>query len=205
MYRYHSFLIHSSADGHLGCFQVLAIINTRGRLGFPGPTQGEGWDPRRNSRMPPQLEKNHVVPTAWHLCDPMNRSPPSSFVHGILQSRILEWVAISFSNCFRLTLFKMAIITTNLIGKKDILLFALLLLLHGTLKWLNFWNILSSHTSLKMLSALKILAFCYKAPYCIYSNDVGHLWNKLSFFNVHWRERRKCRRFIMLMIIYTND
>ena len=21
--------------------------------------------PRRNSRMPPQLEKNHVVPTAW--------------------------------------------------------------------------------------------------------------------------------------------
>ena len=25
---YHSFLIHSSADGHLGCFHVLAIINT---------------------------------------------------------------------------------------------------------------------------------------------------------------------------------
>ena len=25
---YHSFLIHSSADGHLGCFQVLAIINS---------------------------------------------------------------------------------------------------------------------------------------------------------------------------------
>ena len=25
---YHSFFIHSSADGHLGCFHVLAIINT---------------------------------------------------------------------------------------------------------------------------------------------------------------------------------
>ena len=24
---YHSFLIHSSADGHLGCFHILAIIN----------------------------------------------------------------------------------------------------------------------------------------------------------------------------------
>ena len=24
---YHSFLIHSSADGHLGCFHVLALIN----------------------------------------------------------------------------------------------------------------------------------------------------------------------------------
>ena len=28
VYRYHSFLIHSSADGHLGCFHVLAIINS---------------------------------------------------------------------------------------------------------------------------------------------------------------------------------
>ena len=25
---YHSLLIHSSADGHLGCFHVLAIINS---------------------------------------------------------------------------------------------------------------------------------------------------------------------------------
>ena len=25
---YHSFLIHSSADGHLGCFYVLAIVNS---------------------------------------------------------------------------------------------------------------------------------------------------------------------------------
>ena len=28
MYIYPSFLIHSSADGHLGCFHVLAIINS---------------------------------------------------------------------------------------------------------------------------------------------------------------------------------
>ena len=28
MYMYHSFLIHSSADGRLGCFHVLAIINS---------------------------------------------------------------------------------------------------------------------------------------------------------------------------------
>ena len=27
VYMYHSFLIHSSADGHLGCFHVLAVIN----------------------------------------------------------------------------------------------------------------------------------------------------------------------------------
>ena len=31
------------------------------------------------------------------LCDPVDCSPPGSSVHGILQTRILEWVAISFS------------------------------------------------------------------------------------------------------------
>ena len=31
------------------------------------------------------------------FCDPMDCSPPSSSVHRILQARILEWVAISFS------------------------------------------------------------------------------------------------------------
>ena len=31
------------------------------------------------------------------LCDPMDCSPPGSSVHGILQSRILEGVVISFS------------------------------------------------------------------------------------------------------------
>ena len=31
------------------------------------------------------------------LCDPMNCSPPGSSVHGILQARIMEWIAISYS------------------------------------------------------------------------------------------------------------
>ena len=31
------------------------------------------------------------------LCHPMDCSPPGPLVHGILQARILEWVAISFS------------------------------------------------------------------------------------------------------------
>ena len=32
------------------------------------------------------------------LCDTIDGSPPGSSVAGILQARILEWVAISFSN-----------------------------------------------------------------------------------------------------------
>ena len=39
-------------------------------------------------------EVNQSCPT---LSDPMDCSPPGSSVHGILQARILEWVAISFS------------------------------------------------------------------------------------------------------------
>ena len=31
------------------------------------------------------------------LCDPMDCSLPASSVHGILQARILEWVAMTFS------------------------------------------------------------------------------------------------------------
>ena len=35
------------------------------------------------------------------LCDPIDRSPPSSSVPGILQARTLEWVAISFSKAWK--------------------------------------------------------------------------------------------------------
>ena len=37
------------------------------------------------------------------LCDPLDCSPPGSSVHGILQARTLEWVAISFSRGIFLT------------------------------------------------------------------------------------------------------
>ena len=35
------------------------------------------------------------------LCDPIDSSPPGSTIPGILQARILEWVAISFSNAWK--------------------------------------------------------------------------------------------------------
>ena len=35
------------------------------------------------------------------LCDPIDGSPPVSPIHGILQGRTLEWVAISFSNAWK--------------------------------------------------------------------------------------------------------
>ena len=35
------------------------------------------------------------------LCDPIDGNPPGSIIPGILQARILEWVAISFSNAWK--------------------------------------------------------------------------------------------------------
>ena len=38
-----------------------------------------------------------VTKSCLTLCDPMDCSPPHSSYHGILQAKIREWVAISFS------------------------------------------------------------------------------------------------------------
>ena len=38
-----------------------------------------------------------VAQSCATLCDPVDCSPSSSSIHGILQARILEWVAIPFS------------------------------------------------------------------------------------------------------------
>ena len=48
---------------------------------------------------PPLYMNVHVFITqlCLTLCDPMDCNPPSSSVHGILQARLLKWVAIPFS------------------------------------------------------------------------------------------------------------
>ena len=47
--------------------------------------------------MNPICIESEVTQSFPTLCDTMDSSLPGSFVHGILQARILEWVAISFS------------------------------------------------------------------------------------------------------------
>ena len=47
--------------------------------------------------VPSLLKWSEVAQLCPTLCDPVDCSPPSSSIHGILQARILEWVAISFS------------------------------------------------------------------------------------------------------------
>ena len=81
MYTYHNFFTHSSVNGHIGCFHVLAIINSA--------TMNNGIHAAAAAK---SLQS---CPT---LCDPIDGSPPGSPIPGILQARTLEWVSISFSN-----------------------------------------------------------------------------------------------------------
>ena len=39
-----------------------------------------------------------IAQSCLALCNPMGCSPPGSSIHGIVQTKILEWVTISFSN-----------------------------------------------------------------------------------------------------------
>ena len=54
---------------------------------------GDQW--RNNSRKNECYAKS--LQSCLTLCDPIDGSPPGSTIPGILQARILEWVAISFS------------------------------------------------------------------------------------------------------------
>ena len=54
-------------------------------------------DPALNLRSHNLVVKVKVAQSCSALCDPKNYSPSGSSVHGILQTRILEWVVIPFS------------------------------------------------------------------------------------------------------------
>ena len=61
-----------------------------------GPLGGLAWEVTgKKEKMESEVAQS--CPTLW---DPMDCSPPGSSIHGIFQARVLEWVAISFSNTY---------------------------------------------------------------------------------------------------------
>ena len=89
-------------------------MHETGRSGLVHWDNPEGWDGEgRGKRV---QDGGHMYTHGWFmsasaaakllqscptLCDPIDGSPPGSPVPGILQARILEWVAISFSNAWK--------------------------------------------------------------------------------------------------------
>ena len=62
----------------------------------PGKNTGVGFHfPLQCMKVKSESEVTQSCPT---LCDPKDCSLPGSSVHGIFQARILEWVAIAFSD-----------------------------------------------------------------------------------------------------------
>ena len=92
---------------------ILKMLNLIDMNIRPNPTKSGyqsclGWHKEPWRRLTPaflnwfalSLHYSHLVKeceSRWTLCDPMDCSPPGSPVHGILQARLLEWVAFPFS------------------------------------------------------------------------------------------------------------
>jgi len=96
---YHNFFIHSSVDGHLDCFCVLATVNTAAvsngaHVSF-STAVFSGYVPSSGIAGACVCAKS--LQSCLTVCYPMDCSPPGSSVHGILQARILEWVAMPCS------------------------------------------------------------------------------------------------------------
>ena len=91
-------------SGRWGLWLLLAAGQDRAEAGHQGTA--ERWRSRVHDvpagagkllRKHPKESESEVAQSCPTLCDPMDCSLPDSSVHGLLQARILEWVAISFS------------------------------------------------------------------------------------------------------------
>ena len=81
---YHSFLIHSSADGHLGCFHVLTIINSAAmNTGVHMSLSNLVYlvCMPRSGIAGSSVQFSSVAQCCPTLCDPMNHSTPGLPVH----------------------------------------------------------------------------------------------------------------------------
>ena len=94
---------------HVWLFATPRTVRPPGSSDFPGKTTGVGYYfllqgilwPRDQTHISYIGRRVHYHWATWKscltLCDPRDCSLPGSSVHGILQARILEWVAILFS------------------------------------------------------------------------------------------------------------
>ena len=75
---------------------LLRLANDTGNL-----PQNTWTEKLMEAKMPAAAAAAKSLQSCLTLCDPIDGSPQGSPVPGILQARILEWVAISFSNAWK--------------------------------------------------------------------------------------------------------
>ena len=91
-------------QSHMHMYVLLTYFNTlvgvEGKGAFMVPGLKEETDDYLGSHSKispsPSVGRCVLTQSCLTLCNPVDCSPPGSSVHGILQARVLEWVAISF-------------------------------------------------------------------------------------------------------------
>ena len=78
---------------------MAALTQAPGLITSPEGQRFREWAPMGCLRAGLLLSESEIYVAQSHLtlCDPMYCSLPGSSVHGIFHTRVLEWVAISFS------------------------------------------------------------------------------------------------------------
>ena len=71
---------------------TLETLKSLREIGFHLASLDRVYDPHMESLVVVLVAQSCPI-----LCDPMDCSSPGPSVHGILQAKILEWVAITFS------------------------------------------------------------------------------------------------------------
>ena len=113
---YETAVLKSSRTWVPSCSVGVAIVKLISSMVPPHLPELEGQSPFFTPRSLIQSGAQHILPLCLHslcsafyivhtkslqscltLCDSMDSSPPGSFVCGILQARILEWVAMPSS------------------------------------------------------------------------------------------------------------
>ena len=104
--------MHSACTEHLFCARPCSSTRNMGgmRAGLPPREVGRTTRGQQTALSTPArthtfrgtqpcltLHRSGCAQPCTTLCDPMDCSPPGSSIRGILQARILEWVAILFS------------------------------------------------------------------------------------------------------------
>ena len=107
---------------HCCCFQVTSVLSTSVRPHRRQPTRlPHPWDsPGKNTGMGCHFllqcrkvkSESEVAQSCPTRSDPMDCSLPGSSIQGIFQARVLEWVAIAFSEEYIISSLKRSILKT---------------------------------------------------------------------------------------------
>ena len=122
-----------------------------------------------------KVKVSEVAQSCPTLCDPVNCSSPGSSVHGILQARILEWVAISFSRESswprdRTQVSRIAGRRFNLWATREALCACFFINACDKIISFAYFNLYTVHVNFKQLSVLNNMTIILLAEYSLQTN-----------------------------------